>query len=441
MCPSYTATREEMHSTRGRAHLLFEMLHGGALREGWKSEAAETALDLCLGCKGCKSDCPVNVDMATYKAEFRAHHYAGRMRPRSAYTMGLIHTWARLAGHAPAIANFLTQTPGLAAAAKWVGGVAQARRAPRFAPEPFHAWFARHRTANPTGPRVLLWPDTFNDYFRAPTAIAAVRVLEVAGWQVAIPRRRLCCGRPLYDWGRLGTAKAFLREILGELREDIEAGVPLVGLEPACLSVFRDELVNLFPDDPLARKLSEQSLLLSEFLDRHAKQSRLPRISGKALVQVHCHHHAIMKPDAEKRVLARLGLDHEVLPSGCCGMAGSFGFEPGKHEVSLRVAERVLLPKVRAADAATLILADGFSCREQIEQATGRRTVHLAELIASSLGFNAAAEVARPQREPAAALATLVAGIGLGMAVAAMGHRRRQARQRARRRPAAQPAW
>ena len=423
MCPSYMATREEMHSTRGRAHLLFEMLHGGALREGWKSEAAEAALDLCLGCKGCKSDCPVNVDMATYKAEFRAHHYAGRLRPRSAYTMGLIHIWARLAGHAPGIANLLTQTPGLAAAAKWVGGIAQARRIPRFAPEPFHAWFARQRPPNPHGPPVLLWPDTFNDYFRPQTAIAATRVLEAAGWRVKIPRRPLCCGRPLYDWGRLDTAKAYLRAILGELREDIEAGVPLVGLEPACVAVFRDELVNLFPDDPLARKLGEQSLLLSEFLDCHAKQFRLPRVDGKALVQVHCHHHAIMKPDAEKRVLARLGLDHELLPSGCCGMAGSFGFESGKHEVSLRAAERVLLPRVRAADPTTLILADGFSCREQIEQATGRRTLHLADLLAGALG-RAPAPPARAERRPEIALLLFTVGLGLG-AMAARWQQRR----------------
>jgi Fe-S oxidoreductase len=435
MCPSYMATREEMYATRGRAHLLFEMLHGGVLERGWKSDAAEAALDLCLACKGCKSDCPVNVDMATYKAEFRAHHYEGRLRPRAAYTMGLIHLWSHLAGHAPRLANFLTQTPGIAALVKRAGGIARQRAIPAYAPEPFHVWFGRHEPANPGGPRVVLWPDTFNDYFRVPTAIAAVRVLEAAGFHVVIPRRRLCCGRPLYDWGRLDAAKAFLRRIMDCLRDEIEAGVPLVGLEPACLAVFRDELTSLFPNDPLARKLSKQSLLLSEFLDRHAKDLRLPRVNGKAaLVQVHCHHHAIMKFDAEKRVLGRLGLDHEVLPSGCCGMAGSFGFEAEKYAVSMRAAERVLLPRVRQAAPGTLILADGFSCREQIEQATGRRTLHLAELIASTLGRGEATAPTRQQqprpeerRVEMAPVLALVIAAGLGLAAMRV-HARRQHR-------------
>jgi Fe-S oxidoreductase len=335
--------------------------------------------------------------------------------------MGLIHLWSKLAGRAPHIANLLTRTPGLAAVAKWVGGIAQARAIPPYAPEPFHAWFARHRTANPQGPRVLLWPDTFNDYFRPDTAKAAVRVLEAAGWQVTIPRQRLCCGRPLYDWGRLDTAQAYLRQIMDALRDDIEDGVPLVGLEPACLAVFRDELVNMFPKDPLARKLSEQSLLFSEFLDKHCQDFKLPRIDRKALVQIHCHHHAIMKPDAEKRVLGRLGIDADVLSSGCCGMAGSFGFEEGKYDVSMRLAEHKLLPKVREADGGTAILADGFSCREQIEQGSGRRTVHLAELIAESLPpdrRNGAGTYRREQRlDPSPALA-LGLGAGLGLVAA-----------------------
>lgn len=388
MCPSYMATREEMHSTRGRARLLFEMLHGGPIRDGWKSEAVEAALDLCLACKGCKSDCPVNVDMATLKAEFRSHHYADRLRPRAAYTMGLIQRWSRLAGAVPWLANAFTQTPGISAAVRWAGGIAQERRIPRYAGTTFRRWFDRHRSERQRAPgrRVILWPDTFNDYFRPATAIAATRVLEAAGFEVTIPERPLCCGRPLYDWGRLDAAKRLWRRTLATLRADIEAEVPLIGLEPACLSAFRDELPGLFPDDHLAQRLSRQSLLLTEFLDQQGEKAVLPRLEGKeALIQVHCHHHAVIGVGAERRVLDRLGLDYRVLPSGCCGMAGSFGFETEKHEISTRLAERVLLPAVRQAGEAALILADGFSCREQIEQGTSRRTLHVAELIAGAL--------------------------------------------------------
>lgn len=384
MCPSYMATREERHSTRGRARLLFEMVHGGPIDNGWQSDEVENALSLCLGCKGCKSDCPVNVDMATYKAEFRAHHFAGRLRPRAAYSMGMIHRWSRIAGAVPTIANALTQTPGLSAAVKWVGGIAQERRVPAFAGESFSQWFRRRETQNPAGPRVLLWPDTFNNFFRPATAIAATRVLESAGYHVTIPARPLCCGRPLYDWGMLDAAKRLWRRTFDTLRDDIGAGVPIIGLEPACVAAFRDELPGLFPDDPAAKRLSEQAVFFTEFLDRHADEFDLPTIGEAALVQVHCHHHAVIRPDAERRILSRLGLDYEIMPSGCCGMAGAFGFEHDKYEVSMQIAERVLLPRIREAPADTIILANGYSCREQIEQATGRRTRHVAEVVAGS---------------------------------------------------------
>jgi FAD/FMN-containing dehydrogenase/Fe-S oxidoreductase len=383
MCPSYMATLEEKHSTRGRARLLFEMLRRGPIDDGWRSRAVEEALDLCLGCKGCKHDCPVNVDMATYKAEFRARHYRGRLRPRAAYSMGLIHEWSRLAAAMPETANALLQAPGLSRLGKWLGGISQRRAIPRYSPVPFVEWF-RARSPKPrAGPRVLLWPDTFNNYFRSATAIAAAQVLETLGFRVAIPDRPLCCGRPLYDWGMLDRAKELWREVMTSLRTEIERGTPVVGLEPACVSAFRDELVGLFPDDALARRLSDQTLLLSEFLDREMSGASLPRMAGAALVQLHCHHHAVLNPQAEARMLQRIGIDAEILASGCCGMAGAFGFEAEKYEVSMRAAERVLLPRVRSAAADTLVLADGFSCREQIEQATGRKTLHIAELLAS----------------------------------------------------------
>jgi FAD/FMN-containing dehydrogenase/Fe-S oxidoreductase len=385
MCPSYMATGEEKHSTRGRARLLFEMLHGGPISHGWRSREVEEALDLCLACKGCRSDCPVHVDMATYKAEFRSRYYHGRPRPRAAYSMGLIHAWSRWAAKAPAAVNAVLHAPGVGTIAKWVGGIAQERHIPGYAAETFVDWFNRRPPGRANGARVVLWPDTFNNYFRPETAMAATRVLQQIGCTVVIPDRPLCCGRPLYDWGRLDRAKKLWRQVMTSLRTEIERGTPIVGLEPACVSAFRDELPGLFPDDAAARRLSEQTFVFSEFLDRHAPDKALPQIASPALVQLHCHHHAVIKPEAEKHVLDRLGLDYEILASGCCGMAGSFGFEADKYAVSMTAAQRVLLPRVRAASPDTLLLADGFSCREQIEQGTGRRTLHIVEAIANGM--------------------------------------------------------
>ncbi len=387
MCPSYMATREERHSTRGRARLLFEMVHGGAITDGWKSREVEEALDLCLACKGCKSDCPVHVDMATYKAEFRYHHYAGRLRPRAAYSMGLIHQWSRLAARMPRLANFATQTPGVSSMAKWLGGIAEERRMPAFATETFTAWHRRRRAGGikHREPAVMLWPDTFNNYFRPGTAIAATHALEALGYHVMVPDQPVCCGRPLYDWGMLDRARKLWLRNIAALMPAIENGWPVVGLEPACVSAFRDELPNLMHGDEQAKWLAQNVLFLTEFLDREpAEIGKLPD-AGKALAQLHCHHHAVLDQKAEGRVLSRLGLDHDTLASGCCGMAGSFGFEIDKYDVSMACGERVLLPAVRAADADTRIIANGFSCREQIEQGSGRATVHVAELLEEAL--------------------------------------------------------
>ncbi len=381
MCPSYMATREEKHSTRGRARLLFEMLHGGPIDDLWKSEAVEEALDLCLACKGCKSDCPVHVDMATYKAEFRYHHYRGRLRPRAAYSMGLIHEWSRIAGAMPSVANAALSAPGLSSLLKWAGGVSPHRTIPRYASQSFTSWFRNRKNRRQAGgKRVMLWPDTFNNYFRPGTAIAATQLLESLGFEVAIPQSALCCGRPLYDWGMLDRAKRLWTKTLAALEPEIREGTPIVGLEPACVSTFRDELPALFPHHDGAERLSQQVLFFTEFLDEKCGEKPLPKIADAALVQIHCHHHAVLKAEAEQKVLDRLGLDYDVMPSGCCGMAGSFGFEAEKYDVSMTAAERVLLPALRQ-NPGKAILANGFSCREQIEQATGRPTLHIAELI------------------------------------------------------------
>ncbi|MBO0715245.1 MAG: 4Fe-4S dicluster domain-containing protein, partial [Acidimicrobiales bacterium] len=375
MCPSFMVTREERHSTRGRARLLQEMAEAAGPLEGrWRNDEVKEALDLCLACKGCKGDCPVKVDMATYKAEFYHHYYRGRLRPRSAYALGLISVWARVASRAPSVANALTQTPLLGALAKRGGGVAPRRQVPRFARSTFRQWMATHVPRYPEGRPVLLWPDTFTNYLEPEVGVAAVEVLEAAGCRVAIPQRWLCCGRPLYDYGMLHLARHWLRNALRELRPHLQAGTPIIGLEPSCAAVFRDELVNLLPDDLDAQRLHGQTFLLSEYLSSKAPGFEVPHLEGRALVQPHCHHHAVMGFDPEQRLLEQTGLDVELAEAGCCGMAGSFGYEAGEHyRVSVAAGERKLLPLVRSAGEQTLIVADGFSCRSQIAGATDRR--------------------------------------------------------------------
>lgn len=433
MCPSYMVTREELHSTRGRARVLFEMLQGDVLRDGWRDPHVKEALDLCLACKGCKGECPVQVDMATYKAEFLSHYYAGRIRPRSAYTMGLIYWWARLAAHAPRLANFATHAPLLAGFAKRAGGIAPQRDIPTFARATFVRQFRRRPPASVSAdaPRVILWPDTFNNHFHPETLLAAVEVLEAAGVRVTLPDVSLCCGRPLYDFGMLDAAQRLLRQILDALRPDIQAGVPVVGLEPSCVAVFRDELLQLFPQDADAQRLSAQTFLLSEYLTR--VRYTPPRLEGapRVVVHGHCHHKAVLGMGAEERMLRDLGLDYTLLDSGCCGMAGAFGFERDHYDVSIACGERVLLPAVRAADAETLIVSDGFSCREQIAQTTDRRALHLAELLrmahrqAAGLPpiaaeHEAGGGKAHRGRAIAGAAAAVLAGAGVASALAGL---------------------
>ena len=440
MCPSYRATREEEHSTRGRAHLLWEMTQGEVIRDGWRSEEVKQSLDLCLACKGCKSDCPVGVDVATYKAEFLSHYYEGRVRPLNAYAFGNIDLWASLASKAPGLVNLTTQLPFLSDIAKLVARIPAQRTIPAFAPETFKQWFRRTRRQNDRGaprltdfarrgnsarnadaPPVLLWADTFNNYFLPATARAAVEVLETAGFRVLVPRANLCCGRPLYDFGMLDRAESLLLQILDQLEPEIEAGVPIVGLEPSCVAVFRDELINLFPNDVRARALSRQTCLLSEFLDRHSGNAPPPQFKRKALLHGHCHHKSIMKMTAEESLLRRHGIDFQSPAPGCCGMAGSFGFEHDKYDISAAIGELELLPAVRKAPPDWLIIADGFSCREQIAQGTGRHALHLAEVLQMALNpdsqivpdpFPESAAVRQRKAEVKASMKR--AGLGLG---------------------------
>jgi len=357
------------------------MLEGNPLTDGWRDEAVKDALDLCLACKGCRGECPVSVDMATYKAEFLSHYYDGHKRPVAAYAFGFMYRWARLASHMPRTANFATQTPLLRSIAKGTVTMAQQRRIPRFANQTFRAWFEKRAPRNSGKPRVLLWPDTWNNHFHPDTAQAAVEVLEAAGFQVLIPRMALCCGRPLYDYGMLKQAKKMLEGILRALRTEIRAGVRVVGLEPSCVSVFRDELTNMLPDDDDAQRLHDQTFLLTEFLANTAPTFSPPALRRKAVVHGHCHQKSVLDFICEETLLKKLDLDYTVLDSGCCGMAGAFGFEKAHYDVSIACGERVLLPAVRSAASDALIVTNGFSCREQISQTTDRRPVHIAQVL------------------------------------------------------------
>jgi Fe-S oxidoreductase len=379
MCPSFQATREEMHTTRGRAHLLFELMKGDPLEGGWRDQHVKEALELCLACKACKAECPVNVDVATYKAEFLAHYYERRPRPLAAYAFGLVDRWARLAARSPGVANVLARLPG----AKPLLGVAPSRRLPRFASETFREWFVR-RGDRRDGERILLWPDTFNNHFRPETARAAVSVLEAAGFRVDVPPPDLCCGRPLYDFGMLTTARRYLDRIVAALRDDIRAGVPVVVLEPSCASVFRDELPNLLAGEPDAEKLAAQVRLLPDVLAERLDRLNLRPLGETAIVHGHCHQKALFGLGAEHELLREAGLELVAPESGCCGMAGSFGYDRSHYEVSVACAERVLLPAIRS-DADALVVSDGFSCREQVEQLAGRPTLHVAQVLERSL--------------------------------------------------------
>jgi Fe-S oxidoreductase len=361
------------------------MANGDVIRDRWRDSHVKESLDLCLSCKGCKSDCPVAVDVATYKAEFLSHFYERRLRPLGHYAFARIDVWSRMASVAPGVANFFTHAPVLAGMSKFMAGVSPRREVPRFAQQSFRRWFATRKKQRSFAQKVLLWPDTFNNYFHPETAIAAVEVLESAGFDVYVPAQNVCCGRPLYDFGMLDQAKRYVQRTLATLTREIAEGIPVVVLEPSCASVFRDEMLNLFPNDPRAQKLASQVLLFSEFLEANAESFSLPALRRKALVHGHCHHKSVLKMKDEESVLQRLGIDYQMPAPGCCGMAGAFGFEEEKYETSIAIGELELLPAVRRVPEDHLIVADGFSCREQITQCTGRNTLHLAEVLQIAL--------------------------------------------------------
>jgi Fe-S oxidoreductase len=388
MCPSYRATGDEEHSTRGRARLLFEMLQGDVITDGWRSTEVRDALDLCLACKGCRSDCPVDVDMATYKAEFLFHHYRRRLRPMAHYSMGWIPLWARLAAAMPRALNTVAHAPRLSKLVKKAGGIDTHRELPHFADERFTQWFSRRPASTGEQPRgrVMLWPDTFVNNFEPAVGQAAVAVLESAGFAVDVPSRTVCCGLTWISTGQLRTAKRVLRRTLTALSPALRAGTPVVVLEPSCAAVFRSDLPELLFGDEDAHRLAKLTLTLGEVLASRAPEWEPPQISADALVQPHCHQHAILGYSHEKQLLNDAGVDAKVLDAGCCGLAGNFGFEKGHYDVSVACAEDKLMPAVRGTGTDALVVADGFSCRTQIrELAPDRRPVHIAQVLAAEI--------------------------------------------------------
>ena len=371
MCPSFQVTRQEKHSTRGRAHLLAEMLAGDVVTGGWRSAEVDEALDLCLACKACASDCPVNVDMASYKAEFLHQRYRWRLRPRWHYAMGGLPLAARVAVLAPRVANAVA--PLIAR----LGGVSMARPLPRFARyRPPHV---RRLGGSASRGVVVLWPDCFTRSFDPHILHAAARVLAVAGFTVRLPQGLVCCGLTWFTTGQFGIARLVLRRSLRVLRAVLAARVPVIGLEPSCVAMLRSDLPELLPDDEAAAALAQGVRTLAEVLHEQAPDWRPPERACDAVQQVHCHQHAVLGHDADDALLRSAGVRVRRV-SGCCGLAGNFGYQRGHEELSLALAERSLAPAVRAMPGG-LVLADGFSCRQQIAQTTGRRARHLAEIL------------------------------------------------------------
>ncbi|WAU85688.1 FAD-binding and (Fe-S)-binding domain-containing protein [Streptomyces sp. Qhu-G9] len=459
MCPSFRATGEEEHSTRGRARLLHEMLAGEVITDGWRSTEVRDALDLCLSCKGCRSDCPVGVDMATYKAEFLHHHYEGRRRPAAHYAMGWLPVWLRLVDRTRTawLVNLLASVRPLATLAKRLGGIAPEREIPRVARETFSRWRSRRaaeragsagegpgragRSGDGGPPKaVVLWPDTFTEYLSPSVGKAAVRVLEAAGLRVLPfpsdpgpldagpsgpgrpearsglrpgdrPRGRVCCGLTYVSTGQLDRARTVMRRTLdltdqlrdgdgplpdplrGPSRDPAPAAPelpPVVVLEPSCAAALRTDLPELLPDDPRARRLASAVVTFAEVLERHAPHWTPPRLDRPVVGQTHCHQHAVLGDAPDRRLREAAGLTG-ALAGGCCGLAGNFGFEKGHFEVSTACAEEQLLPAVRAAGEDAVVLADGFSCRTQLQQTANVKGRHLAEVLAEAL----------PEPEPA----------------------------------------
>ncbi|SDS60925.1 FAD-binding and (Fe-S)-binding domain-containing protein [Actinoplanes derwentensis] len=379
MCPSFLATKDEKDSTRGRARVLQEMLDG-ELAPDWRSPAVHDALDLCLSCKGCASDCPTGIDMAAYKSEVIHQSYKGRVRPRSHYSLGWLPRWSRLASKMPALANLATGLPGIRGLALWVAGVDKRRNIPTFAPSTFRSTFKPISVGKP----VVLFVDSFTDHFSPEIARAAVDVLVDAGYAPQIASRKACCGLTWISTGQLDAARRILGATVAELHESVKQGIPIVGLEPSCTGVLRQDAVELV-DNEAAAAVAAATMTVAELLAATPDYTP-PSLAGvRVIAQPHCHHHAVMGWDADAKLLKKAGATVKRL-GGCCGLAGNFGVERGHYEVSVAVAEQQLLPALEKAEEGDIFLADGFSCRTQADDLAGVSGVHLVQLLQERIG-------------------------------------------------------
>ena len=391
MCPSYLATKDEAHSTRGRARVLQEMANG-TLVDGWDSPEVHESLDLCLSCKACSSDCPAGVDMAQYKSEVLHRTYRGKRRPITHYALGWLPRWARAITALPAVAKLVNAVLGIRPIGKLVlagGGMDTRRPMVSFSEESFGHWWqhrVRGRGAEPADddrPQVLLWADSFSSYLDTTGARATVELLEEAGYAVRIPEQHACCGLTWISTGQLDGARAKLTQTMNVLAPYAEAGIPILGIEPSCTAVLRSDLQDLFPDDPRAHLLGENTYTLAELLSGpHAPAGwQPPDLTGTTIVaQPHCHQHAVIGYQADLDLLRGAGAEVTTVTT-CCGLAGNFGMEKGHYDVSVSVAEQSLLPTLRSAPEGAVYLADGFSCRTQASHLAEVDGVHLAQLL------------------------------------------------------------
>jgi len=374
MCPSYRATSEEMHSTRGRARVLAEMLDGGVVPDAWQSDSVHEALDLCLSCKACSSECPVGVDMATYKSEFLHQRYRHRLRPKAHYSMGWLPVWLAFARQAPRLANRLIGFGWVQKLAKRAGGIDPRRALPLLAAEPPSRDFRRKRRSDGGDP-VVLWIDTFTRTFSPEVARAAVEVLEDVGYRVELAPSSVCCGLTWVSTGQLDIARRVMARSVRLLNRSGN-GAPIVALEPSCATALRHD-AGLLLGDEVTSRVSARIVSMAEIV-----ADRLPRVATRtsALAQFHCHQRATFGTAADRALLEAAGVDVTSVDEGCCGLAGNFGFENGHYDISVECAEEALLPAVRSHGPEP-ILADGYSCRLQIQQLGGRKAIHLAELL------------------------------------------------------------
>jgi len=386
MCPSYRATKEERYSTRGRARLFFELLKGDVIQDDWNNKDIKDSLDLCLSCKGCKSDCPTNVDIARYKTEFLYRHYQKNSRSLMDAMIGRIGEWLPVATKISPVLNYAMGNP-LFRAAGALFGLAPSVKFPRIAGQSFRAGKTARRLRehkdDVSATDVLLWVDSFNNGFTPTVLEAGVEVLEKLGFRVKLMQRHICCGRPYYDVGMLDQAKANLEAILTQLDKPLREGIPIVVLEPSCLSVFRDEMPGLFPDDTRAKQLTKSLVTLSELIQNHAIE--LPRIEEDVRIHGHCHQKSCGGLSAEQSVLKQLGDKGGIIPAGCCGVAGAYGYHLKSAPIAKIIGEQEFKPHLDKLPEDALVVADGFSCRGQIRNVSGRQPMHLAEYLAMIL--------------------------------------------------------